>query len=242
MLWTASNTGAAENYRIDLRQAIISILQEAQAPLHTSEIKQRLIAMRGINSFFQIAPVDPIIRIDPGIWGLNDRDLSIKRPQQKQILDGIVGVLQRRGNGIHYSELEGSPTLSVWKLSVTGFFGLAVTDSRLRVSVGGHLFLQEWGEPRRESLTDAVRIVMDDASTPLAITDIVELVEARLGRSCDRAAISACLQTIDAVYHPLESVWTSAHTSPSEDDCEVSTEGPCGVSPVSHLADLTNRG
>lgn len=224
MIWSVSNNGVEENYKIDLRQAIISILQEAQTPLHASEIKRRLISMRGINKFFQIAAVDPIIRIDPGIWGLNDRDLSIKRPQQKRVLDGIVDMLQKRGNGIHYSELEGSPTLSGWKLSVTGFFGLAVTDSRLRVSVGGHLFLQEWGEPRRESLTDAVRIVMDGAPAPLAISDIVDLVEARLGRSCDRAAISACLQTIDAVYHPSDGVWMKTAVSGPEDQWEDSEE------------------
>jgi hypothetical protein len=72
-------------------------------------------------------------------------------------------------------------------------------------------------------------MVMEVSPSPLKITDILDRVEARLGRSCDRAAISACLQTIDAVYHPLEGVWTAAAISLPEDEWEASDESTLPV-------------
>ena len=59
--------------RINIHQAIISLVDEAGRPLSTSEIRHRLIALRGVNEGFRIAAVDPLIRLGTAEWGLNDR-------------------------------------------------------------------------------------------------------------------------------------------------------------------------
>src|SRR5690606_23901169 len=134
--------------------------QEAGAPLSTDDVRKRVMESRGVDKLFQIFPVDPVIRIAPGVWGLNDRDLPIKRPEQGRFLDALVDLLRERRAGLHYTELERSAALKSWGLSVTAFFSLATLDPRLRVSTGRYLYLHEWGGPRRESLGQAVRAVM----------------------------------------------------------------------------------
>jgi hypothetical protein len=85
MIWKEVDT-SDDVSRIDVRQAVISLLQQAGRPLQTDEIRQRLIALRGVNEHFQIATVDPVLRVGVGLWGLNDRDISIKRPNQPRLV------------------------------------------------------------------------------------------------------------------------------------------------------------
>ena len=56
MIWKEVDAGD-EVSCIDVRQAIISLLQQAGRPLQTDEIRQRLVAFRGVNEYFQIATV-----------------------------------------------------------------------------------------------------------------------------------------------------------------------------------------
>ena len=73
MTWVASKEPKGET-RIDLHQAVVAIVQAAGHPLHADEIKERLSATRGVNEFFQIQQVDPLIRLSRGLWGIKDRD------------------------------------------------------------------------------------------------------------------------------------------------------------------------
>ena len=74
MVWIESGQDTDDQTRIDVHQACIAIIKAAGRPLSIDEIKERLTAVRGINEFFQIYPIDPLIRIRPGVWGINDRD------------------------------------------------------------------------------------------------------------------------------------------------------------------------
>jgi hypothetical protein len=75
MAWTivSSSMGA----RIDVRQAVIALLQRSKGPLTANEIRQRLIAIRGVGDHFQIHPSDLIVRLPQGHWGLNYRDIAL---------------------------------------------------------------------------------------------------------------------------------------------------------------------
>jgi hypothetical protein len=92
-----------------------------------------------LNEHFQIATVDPVMRVGVGLWGLNDTDISIKRPNQPRLLDGLVTILKDRGIGIHVSELERSSLMSVSGLSAQSLFSLACGDCRLKVNTGQYL-------------------------------------------------------------------------------------------------------
>jgi hypothetical protein len=209
--------------RIDVRQAVISLLQQAGRPLQTDEIRQRLIALRGVNEHFQIATEDPVLRVGVGVWGLNDRDISIKRPNQPRLLDGLVTILKDRGIGIHVSELERSSLMSVSGLSAQSLFSLTRGDGRLRVNSGQYLYLGEWGGPRRESMSEAVAAVLTPSTPPLALEEILLQVEKRMRRACDRRSLINCLRALEVGMDPATEKWSfSSEMSPTEEDFALS--------------------
>lgn len=140
MVWTASEA-ASEGARVDIRQAVIAILQNAGEPLTSTELRQRLVAVRGINHGMQFQVVDPLIKLNSQIWALNDRDLSIKRPDQPAFLDSIVAKLRSRLMPVHISECAEVAGDAIPERAV---FCLAALDARLRVTQDRFLTLTEW--------------------------------------------------------------------------------------------------
>jgi hypothetical protein len=92
---------ATSGNRIDVRQAIMALLQQAGFPLSSNEIRQRLVALRGLSDNFQIYSSEAIVRVDSRRLGLNDRDISLKRSDQPALLEHLAEVLGQRGSGIH---------------------------------------------------------------------------------------------------------------------------------------------
>ena len=111
----------------------------------------------------------------------------------------VVNSLEKRGSGIHASELR-SRLPNMPGLTAEAVFSLSSLDPRLRVSVGQYLYLSEWGGPRRETISEAVTTILEQASGPIAFNKIVELVQSRLGRTCERTAISGCLAGLGASF------------------------------------------
>ena len=127
MTWVESKTGIATSAdRVDIRQTIISLVEEAGRPLHTNEIRQRLVAVRGVNEHFQFGAFDPLIRLGTGLWGLNDRDLPIKRGDQPSLIEGLVETLNKKNSGIHISEIK-DITSQAWPgLTAEMLFAVAI--------------------------------------------------------------------------------------------------------------------
>lgn len=145
MVW-ASSQPLGENARVEVRQAVIALLKQAGRPLTQDELRQRLIAIRGINQGMQFAAQDPIIKLDPSTWALNDRDISVKRPDQPAFLDGLVSKLRARGSGVHIrecSEVFGT------EVPPRALFCLASSDPRMQVTPGRFLILREWSTASR---------------------------------------------------------------------------------------------
>jgi hypothetical protein len=215
MVWTQSIDEAA---RVDIRQATISILQQAGHPLSASQILKKLQESRGLSECRQILTNDPIIRVGPSEFGLNDRDVPIKRHDQPKLIDIIIRHLIIRGKGIHVSEMA-SLLPQLTNITAEAVFSLAILDARLKTSVGQYLYLAEWGEPRRESLKDAVENILRAAGDPISLHDLVALVSERIGRKIEKPVISSCLQAIDAVLDQSGS-WSlyASHEALSEFD------------------------
>lgn len=140
MIWAGSQP-SAENARVEVRQAVIALLKQAGRPLTQDELRQRLIAIRGINQGMQFAAQDPIIKLDPSTWALNDRDIAIKRPDQPAFLDAMVSKLIARGSGVHIrdcSEIFGPD------VPPRALFCLASSDPRMQVTPARFLILRKW--------------------------------------------------------------------------------------------------
>lgn len=198
--WSATN-------RIDIRQAIISLIETAGRPLSSSEIQSRLLAVRGVNEIFQISAVDPLIRLGYGLWGLNDRDVPIKRQDQNALFDDLEAFLAISTTGVHISEIESVNFGRVSGVPGNVIFALASSDSRFHVSIGQYLYLTEWGGPRRVSITEAIRSILNENVRPLSLDEIVLLVSKSLDRSIDRNAVSGRLQTLDAIFNAEDRTW-----------------------------------
>lgn len=208
LVWRKGSQLPSDNaYRIDIRQAVVAILRDAGGPLPMKEIRARVEGMRGVDRLFQLHIADPIVRLGPSVFGLNDRDVSLKRDRQGAVLDSIVKWLGARGKGVHYSELEDAPQLKQLGITVATLFSLASNDTRMRVSSGRYLYLEEWGEPRRESLGQSVKRVITDARRPLTMEEIILQVSGALGRNPDRPAVINSLRAIEAKYDELLKKW-----------------------------------
>ncbi len=209
MMWT-SDTEITNNEfdRINLRQAVISILESSGRPLATKEIKQSLVAVRGVGRFFQLFPGDPLIRVGPRLWGLNDRDTTIKRDVQGALMDEIVGILMRRNSGIHASEIESLNLIDRPDVSLSPLvLSLAADNPRLRVSTGQYLYLAEWGHPRRVPVTQALKQILSTTVRPLTFPELCHLVEVETQRKCSKALVSTSLQVIGAIYDSTSGSW-----------------------------------
>ena len=128
MVWMAPG-GDVDALRVEVRQAQIAILQQAGRPLTTAELRQRLVAVRGLNENMQLSLADPIIKLDSSLWGLNDRDVIIKREAQPQFLDSVHDLLTNAGRSVHIIEF--SDLLSA-QISSRALISLIQTDRRFR--------------------------------------------------------------------------------------------------------------
>lgn len=202
MTWVAAAADTDDQSRIDLHQAVVAIVQAAGHPLSTSEIKERLTAVRGVNEFFQIWPIDPLIRVQPGMWGINDRDVSISREEQQQLVNQLVHTLYERQLGIHTSELSGH--LPLQGCTPDTLLSIASQDKRLKVAQGRYVYLAEWGSPRRETIGQAVSAALEEAANPLSVNKIANAVEQRIGRTVGKTTISGALQALEAEINECE--------------------------------------
>ena len=91
MIWTPARRGAEDQTRIDIRQAVISLVKAAGRPLDANEIKQQLASVRGVSEFFQISPIDPLIKVQPGVWGIKGRDVPLSREEHQAVRTGQSG-------------------------------------------------------------------------------------------------------------------------------------------------------
>ena len=220
MVWAKGDANlCGSNVRIDLRQAIVDILTKAGGPLRAIEIRQRLVALRGINQNIVIVDDAPLVRLGHGLWGLNDRDIPLHRDQQTILIKQLVAALQSRREGIHVSELS-SVVHNPKYLACTpeAMLSIATQDPRLTANASKYLYLGEWGHPRRESLIDAIKATLEQVQSPLNIDEVVRRVEGRLKRPSERTAISSGLRAIGASYEPGTETWAWSSEHEADED------------------------
>jgi hypothetical protein len=211
MTWVAKDQESNEQARIDIHQAIVAFIKAAGHPLTADEIKQNLFAVRGVNNTFAINAFDPLIRVGRGLWGINDRDVPINRADQRIYIDLLVEHLEGKQSGMYPEEV--ADLLELKEFPIETFFSILTQDSRLKVSTGRCVYLAKWGEPRRETVGRAVQAVLEEASEPLQLEVIMQLVAMRIARPCEKSKISAALQAIGAVYNEDARTWAKADMS-----------------------------
>ena len=216
MTWIAVGTDSDDQSRIDVHQAVVTIIQAAGRPLCVGEIKDRLTALRGVNENFQIFPIDPLIRMESGRWGINDRDVPIPRKEQHDLILRLVNVLEKTQSGIHASEL--AAILPLQGFPPDAFLSIASQDERLKIAQGRYVYIAEWGGPRRETIGYAVSAILEGAARPLVLEEIARMVASRIGRKIDKPAVSVALQALEAEFNDVTGKWSLARLSTDDDE------------------------
>ncbi|MBU6522437.1 hypothetical protein KOL72_07760 [Ralstonia sp. B265] len=222
MVWTSRSTGArGTSNRIDLHQAVISMLASEGRPMRSGEIKERIERERGLNCFFQIQAEGPLVRLGAGFWGLIDRDLPFSADEADAIVDRLVAVLQERGKGLHVSEIQQALEAFVPRVAQiedpTVFLGLAQRDDRCGAGRGQYVFLREWGGSRRLTVIESVRRALTAAGADgLTLAAVEEAAVALAERPIPRLLVGQSCSHIGAVYDEASSRWTLPSASEAD--------------------------
>lgn len=216
MVW-AEPGALSEACRLEIRETALTVITAAGHPLTTTKLKQRVCAMRGMAQNFQIIPSDPLIKIAPSVWGLNDRDFTTKRADQLILFDELVRVLQKNEVGIHITEIKETLTLN-FSFIPDEIFGLYVLDSRLAITPGQdkYIYLREWNKSRRETATEAAKMVMlENIGNPVHVDDLAAKVSKRIGRYVHSSFLYGGLHAANArLLAP--SIWVCDECLPEE--------------------------
>jgi hypothetical protein len=180
-MYQLKQDGATYTKRIDLKEAVISILKEAGKPLRYEEIKQKIQTQRGLGDTFQIHPKDSLIAVSTGVWGLIERDLPITSEQQIELCEALHALLEQIQKGIHITEIKQLINLAYPPASVISepscIFSIAqkIKNEVFTSSHEDYLYLREWGSQRRATRTEAVIKVI--ANLPLNGKTMHEIID-----------------------------------------------------------------
>ncbi len=217
---TASRLTSAD--RIEIIQAIESLLLMEGRPLSGSEIRERLLMEgRGLSRFLQIQNVGNIVRLGPNYWGLADRDIPFSLEQQEL----IKGILENRllisQKGLHKTELlealKDFPGIEIFADSDPALFvSIALRSDMMRYANGNYLYLGDWGDARRMTVEEAVRIALEQAgSEGLRAQELREVTNGIIGYQISIHAIYGPLSAIGARYNPNTGYWQFIEEDPS---------------------------
>jgi hypothetical protein len=190
--------------RLDMRQAVISLIEEAGRPLSTLEIKERLEGDRGVNNHFQIHPQGNLIRMGSGLWGLADRDVSVNDPHA--LLDQLVSHLQGTQEGIHASEVA-EILGGIGEDDAQALLGL-IRLKGMRRDRAQYVYISNWEGSRRIWPAHAVEQVLDVNPQGVTIDKLRLAVNQLTKREMNPIYISHLLCNTDgAIYNPDTELW-----------------------------------
>lgn len=209
--------------RLDMRQAVMALLEEAGRPLSTLEIRERLEGDRGVNEHFQIHPQGNLVRLGTGLWGFADRDIKVKNPDT--LLQNLADHLNATQEGVHKSEVA-AVLGDIDEGDAQALLGL-VKHKGMRRDRAQYVYLSEWGGARRVWPADAVEQVLDAHPQGVSIEKIRLEVNRLTKREMNPIYISQLLiHTEGANYDAENELWRRDLTTvdDSEDDGKESEE------------------
>ena len=207
MVWVPSSQNDEGQARINIHEATVSIIELAGKPLSTHEIKKRLTEERGINNTVCIHLKPPLVRLEPGVFGIFARDYPLSSDEQARLVEKAILALEKRQSGLHLSEL--SEALPLAHCPPFAFFSQAAQDDRLEItSMTRYLYLAKWKSPRRETINSALRKTLENENESLTTSELVTSVRNLLRRDCNVRTIMGGLRALEAQYDRNTQTWS----------------------------------
>ena len=213
MIWgVRGQWNESADARLDVKQAVISLLEDEGKPMTTAQIRSKLIEGRGVNIYFQIWASSPLVRIGPGLWGLEGRDVDM--PKAGAIAYRLLKELSARQEGMHVSEA--AVFLGLGSEDEVSMLASIANKDGLRMDKGQYCYLQPWGESRRISVWEAAISTLKAHPKGLPRSELHMYVDRITKRKVDRHQLSGILQNIDAVYDAESGLWKFAGLADGE--------------------------
>ncbi len=210
--------------RLDMRQAVMALLEEAGRPLSTLEIRERLERDRGLNEHFQIHAQGNLIRLGAGLWGLADRDIKIKEPDT--LLQKLADHLQATQEGVHISEVA-SLLEDIDEIDAQAILGL-IKQKGMRRDRAQYVYLASWSDSRRIWPSRAIELTLDDHPNGMTINEVRLEVKRLTKRDLNGALIGNMLfHTEGAFYNSETELWKrqiSANVDNGEEEADSQDE------------------
>lgn len=226
LIWAVKSTGSRSAAdRIEVWQAMASMLKEYGGPMTTEEIRSRLSRDRGIGDTFQLHERDPVVRVGVGTWGLLWRDIPFSEDDAQRIVAEMEEVMLATGRGLHIMEicaaLRRTSIVASKATDPVLLLSLARRAGRVKVDKGGYIYLSDWESSRRLSAIEAVTATLAELDGKGAtLTEIATRASGLTGRQIASSMASRMLITAGAVYDADSMRWARPETSepdPSED-------------------------
>lgn len=208
--------------RIDISQAILSVLEAKGQPMTREEIRAALHADRGVSNYFQIQPKGSLVRVGLGTWGILERDISLSQAEIRMAQDAVISILNQNQQGIHLSEIKNVLCNVVSSMQSVpdphAIFSVLLFHVGLKLSAAGYIFLASWEGARRLSQSEAIVEVLRRAGTHgLRAIDIAKQATDLLGRPIERENIYAAIVADGAAFDEESGRWSFPEESGAMD-------------------------
>lgn len=207
---TQSN-GNHPQSRIDITQAVVSLLLKFNRPMTNKEIKSELKKDRGISASFQIHALDSLIKLGNGLWGLIERDIPLNVEEQSKLVFTIVNLLEQKQRGLPIcdliNELLNTPDLISKTKNPDLLAAIAVKSNLIKRSTEDCLYLPAWGGDRLMKKSEAIKTVLTNNPNGLPINELAIQAQEKLGRELKRETIYPILTYIGATFNHDEQRW-----------------------------------
>ncbi len=231
LVWTQSGKlPSGTQDRIDITQAILSVLQSAGRPMTRVEIRAALLRDRGLSGYFQIQPRGSLVRIGAGCWGILERDIPLSQTEMRNVSIGAAILLESDQCGIHLTEIkERLCNIAPEILRVEdpyAIFSVLLIDPKFKISLSGYIFLALWEEPRRLSQGDAVVAALRQVKEyGIKASDLSRMASEILGRPVERESVYTAMVASGAKSNEETGRW-ALH---EEDESEAEIDEDAGV-------------
>lgn len=205
-----ANDEAAE--RLHVRIAIYDALKSAGHALRVEELQDLVSQARGIGDIFNVHPNELYSRVDPGTWGLLDRDFVLSLPEQEHLKNYLFDQLTASGRSFHKSELLRTITHlnPPAELTDNQMLGILIADSRFKSWHGGFTGLNGWTDSGRKTFTAVLKEIAESVTGTIQADEIVARARSELGFDFNRHHISVHLNKYGLLYDRDAGLWKKA--------------------------------
>jgi len=197
--------------RIDITQAVTSLLVKFGRPMTNKEIKVELAKDRGVNASFQIHPIDSLINLGGGLWGLIERDIPLNVEDQRKVTSAMKHLLDTSQHGLPVENIveifRNDPELISKTDNPDIYAGVAVKSGLIKRSKEDCLYLAEWGNDRLMRRSEAILKVLENNPSGLAVDELARQAQNLLGRNLKRDTVYPILSSLGAFFNHDNQLW-----------------------------------